>query len=143
MNKHSFKIRTVLIGLLATFATISISVPAMAGKKTKIETAVASIQPTVTFLGTENNNTLFSVAIDSEEPVKFELSITDAEGDVIYKQAYEASKFAKVFKLVNEGLSENPVGLSFHIQEKLSGVQHNFDVSSTTQIVNEVAITKL
>jgi hypothetical protein len=143
MNKHFFKIRTILVGLLATFVTVSISVPAMANKKNKIETALATIQPAVTFLGTENNNSLFSVAIDSEEPVKFELSITDAEGEIIYKQAFEASKFVKVFKLVNEGSSENSAGLSFHIQEKLSGVQHNFDVSSTTQIVNEVAITKL
>jgi hypothetical protein len=135
MNKHSFKIRTILVGLLATFATVSISVPAMA-HKTKIETSLASIQPTVTFLGTENNNSLFSVAIDNEEPVKFELSITDAEGEIIYQQAYEGSKFTKVFKLVNEGFSENPVGLSFHIQEKLSGVQHNFEVSSTTHIIN-------
>ncbi|CAN5799399.1 hypothetical protein BH10BAC3_BH10BAC3_17940 [soil metagenome] len=142
MNKYSFKIRTILVGLLTTFATVSISVPAMANKK-KIESALATIQPRVTFLGTENNSILFSVAIDSEEPVKFELSITDAEGEVIYKKAYEALKFVKVFKLVNEALSENPIGLSFYIKEKVSGVQHNFDASSTTEIVNEVAITKL
>ena len=143
MNKHSYKIRTILVGLLATVVTIGISVPATANNKTKIENAVKSIQPTVTFLGTENNQSLFSVALDNEEPVKFELSIKDAAGETIYKQAYEASKFVKVFKMVNEGTTENPVGLSFHIQFKPSGVQNNFEVSSTTEVVNEVAITKL
>ncbi|MES2647724.1 MAG: hypothetical protein V4717_12655 [Bacteroidota bacterium] len=143
MKKRSYKIRTILVGLVATIVSIGITVPAFANQKNKNAASLSTIQPAVTFLGSENNNALFSVALVNEAPVKFELLIEDASGEVIFKQDYEASKFSKVFKLVNEDLGGSPSGLSFKILVKPTGVIHNFEVNSTFQTINEVAITKL
>ena len=143
MKKNSFKIRTILVGLLATFATVSISVPAMANRKSQPASPVHTIQPTVKFLGSENNSSLFSVAFNNDAPVKFDVIIQDADGEVIFNQTFESSKFAKTFKLVNENTDANPEGLSFHIQVKPTGEQHSFEVSNETELVTEVEIVKL
>jgi hypothetical protein len=142
MKKNSFKIRTVLVGLLATLATVSFSVPAMANKTKSVSLAPIT-QPAIKFLGTENNNSFFSVSIANDTPVKFALSIQDADGETIYSGTYEASKFSKVFKLVNEGAVGNQAGLTFYIQELPNGVTHKFEVITETEFVKEVEITKI
>jgi hypothetical protein len=143
MKKKSYKIRTILVGLLATLISIVCSVPALANQKNNAAASLQTIQPTVKFVGSENGNALFSVVFENEVPVKFEIAIEDAQGEIIFKQTYEASKFSKVFKLVNEVPGNNPSGLSFKIQVLPTGVIHNFEISSTIKTFNEVAITKL
>ena len=143
MKKISFKIRTILVGLLATVVTIGIAVPAVANKKSQAAISQTNSQATVTYLGSENNASLFSVALNNSAPVKFTVIIRDAAGDIIYNQTFESSQFAKTFKLVNEGAYADPAGLSFHIQVKSSGEQHNFEVSTETEEVKEVEIVKL
>ena len=145
MNKHSFKIRTVLVGLLATFVTVSISVPAMANNKTKVVAVqqTTTQAPAVTYLGSENNTSLFSIAFNNDSTVKFDVIIRDADGDAIYNETYEASAFAKTFKLVNNGINAGPAGLTFTIQVKPSGEQYSFEVSSETEAVKQVEIVKL
>lgn len=143
MKKHSFKIRTILVGLLTTLVTVTFTVPAFANRKTQSAKLAAITQPAVKFLGTEDNSSLFSVALANETPVKFALTIKDAEGEVIFSETYEASKFSKVFKLVNAGDTNNSLGVSFQIQELPNGAAHTFDVSTETEYVKEVEITKL
>ena len=143
MKKKSYKIRTILVGLLATLSSIVFSVPAIANQKGNGAASEQTIQPTVTFIGSEHGDALFSVAFENEAQVKFEIAIEDAQGEIIFSQTYEASKFSKLFKLVNEVPGGNPSGLSFKIHVLPTGVIHNFEISSTIKTFNEVAITKL
>lgn len=143
MKKHSFKIRSIAVGLLASLLTLTISVPALANRKVQADSASQAIQPSVTFLRSEDNSSLFTVSLENETPVKFELVIKDAVGEEIFKETYETSKFSKVFKVVNESVISDPLGLSFQIRVLPNGVKHNFEVSTTIEHVKEIEITKL
>jgi len=143
MKKHFFKIRSIAVGLLATFVTLTISVPALANRKIQADSIAQAIQPSVTFLRSEDNSPLFTISLENETPVKFELIIKDATGEEIFKEIYETAKFLKVFKLVDENVTGDPLGLSFQVQVLPNGVKHNFEVSGTTEYVKEVEITKL
>lgn len=140
MKKHSYKLRNILTGLFATIVTFTLALPAMANNKSKA--IKAALTPVVSYLGSEHNNPLFSVELENETPAKFEISIRDTDGSVLYKEIYEASKFSKVFKLVNEEKAI-PAGLTFRIRELNTGVYHNFEVSTSTELVRDVEISKL
>jgi hypothetical protein len=134
--KHNM-IRTFAIALLATF-----TVPVLANKAKKADLKSIT-QPSVAFLGAEGENSLFAVQLENATPIKFVLSLTDAEGNNIYSQEFETASFSKVFKLVAENPGINANGLTFHFSVLTTGEKHDFEVKSATQLVKETAITKL
>ena len=79
----------------------------------------------------------------NEVPVKFVLNITDAEGNRVFSQQYDTTSFSKVFKLVADSNSTNPLGLSFEIVVLSTGEKHSFEVNTATETVNEVQVTKI
>lgn len=141
MKKNSFKIRTILVGL-AALVTVSFTTPALAANKNKVNALPAVSQPSVRFLSGDYSNSFFSVNLANETPVKIELTIQDETGSRIFKDTYDAANFSKVFKLVNEGSENISPSFTFQVKELETGVTHNFEVSTTTSFVKEVAITK-
>lgn len=134
--------KTNILSAFAIALLASISVPVLANK-TKSSSVKSVLNPEVTFLGTEGNNSLFSVQVANATPVKFVLTLTDAEGNEIYSHKYETANFSKVFKLVADNTNTNPLGLSFRIEVVPGGEKHDFEVSSATRVIKEVQITKL
>ena len=143
MKKTSFKIRTILVGLLATIVTVSFTTPVFAANKTKARALPAVSQPVVKFLSGDYSQSLFSVTLENEKPVKFEVTIQDETGVQLFKDTYDAASFSKVFQLVNEGGENNIPAFTFQVKELQTGVTHNFVVSSKTAYVKEVEITKI
>jgi hypothetical protein len=142
MKTKIMNLKNLVIALAAITASAGISNAALANKN-KSQNVKQLLQPTVKFLGTENNSALFSIEASNEAPVKFLLNITDAEGNRVFSQNYETSNFSKVFKLVADSNSSNPLGLSFEIVVLSTGERHSFEVNTTTEIVNEVQVTKI
>jgi hypothetical protein len=142
MKTKIMTLKSLVIALAAITASAGISNTALANK-TKSQNVRQLLQPSVKFLGTENNTALFSVEASNETPVKFTLNITDAEGNRVFSQNYDTSNFSKVFKLVADSNSSNPLGLSFEIVVLSTGERHSFEVNTTTEIVNEVQVTRI
>jgi hypothetical protein len=142
MKTNILNLKNLVIALAAITASAGISNTAMANK-TKSHNVKQLLQPTVKFLGTESNTALFSIEATNEIPVKFTLNITDAEGNRVFSENYETSNFSKVFKLVADSNSSNPLGLSFEIVVLSTGERHSFEVNTSTEIVNEVQVTKI
>lgn len=142
MKTKILNLKSLAIVLAATFTFAGLSNTALANK-TKSQNVKQLLKPTVKYLGTENNTALFAVEASNEAPVKFVLNITDAEGNRLFSQNYETTSFAKIFKLVTDSNSANPLGLSFEIVVLATGEKHSFEVNTTTEIVNEVQVTKI
>lgn len=142
MKKAIFHIRTVAIAVFATVAFGTITVPASAARN-RSNNVKPVLQPAVTFLGAENENAFFSIQLGNSAPVKFLLTITDAEGNRIFSQQFDAANFSKTFKLVNEATVASPIDFSFHFEVVSTGEKHEFEISTATQIVKDVQVTRI
>ena len=141
MKKNIIKVRSLALALALTVAVSSFSTSVMANKTENI-TVKQLLQPTVKFLGTENNTAVFSVEAGNEFPVKFALTIIDAEGNSIFNQEFESANFSKVFKLVADNTVSHPLNLSFDIEVLETGEKHTFEVNATSDSVNITEVTK-
>src|SRR6186713_3223478 len=114
MKQQFFKIRNILAGLTLSVCMVAVAIPASAKQK-KAEINTSTIQPVVKYIGSDAGSSLFSVQMNTEAPVYFQVVIKDSEGNELFRQGYESSKFEQHFKLVNEGL-DDAMDLSFSIE---------------------------
>lgn len=140
MKKNLFVIRKMMVGLM--FAAVVIAAPASAKSTKKAVTPAINIQPSVEFIGADNTGTLLHVNFDADSTVKFELTVNDANGELIYSQSFEAAKFSKYIKLVKED-SEASGALQVSIRTLPNGTKHSFSVVNEDKIINEVSVTKI
>ena len=141
MKKNIINIKHLVLALGLTLTASSFSTSLFANKTDNI--AVKQLlQPAVKFLGTENNIAVFAVESGNDFPVKFALTITDAEGNQIFSQEFESANFSKVFKLVADNTVSHPLDLSFNIEALETGERHTFEVNGTSESVNITEVTK-
>ena len=140
MKKNLFVIRKMIIGLTLAASFIIISAPAFSKGNTPATTANASFQPSVKYVGADNSGSLFQVEFDNETPVKFELTVSDNNGTVLYNEAFQATSFSKYIKLLSEG-DESNGHLNFSIRTA-DGTNYNYSVATVQETVKEVTITK-
>lgn len=140
MKQTFFKLRTIFTGLALSVAIILVAQPASA--KDKKQDSTVSISPVVEFIGSDENISLFSLTMDNATPVKFELVVSDANGAQVFIQEFEAAKFSKYFKLVNEGGGDNQ-DFTFTVRTLPNGIAHVFNATSSTRLQKNVTITKL
>lgn len=140
MKKHIIEFRKLFIGFAFTGILFLAAAPAIAAKPkaSKPETAM---EPRITYVGSNDNSTLVSVAFESAAPVKFEIILSDENG-TLYRQIFETATFSKYFKLVNEGNAYNG-NINLTIRNLANGESHNYAMSSDAELVNLVEITKL
>jgi hypothetical protein len=136
MKQQYFSIKSLFISGLFVFASLSV----LANNKHKASIPAFQIYPTVQYVGSENSGNLFSVQFDSDSLVKFDVIIKDGQGNVLYWKNFEASKFSKVFKLVNES-TDTVEDLAFTIRVT-DGAEYKFTATSTTNIERNVLISK-
>jgi hypothetical protein len=139
--KHAFlNLKTIFLCLGVTGFMAIISSPAIArGKKNNTITAVSS-QPAVTYVNTDATGSTFKVTFDTESKAKFELSVQDVNGNVLFKGIYESDKFSKYIKLLDEGF--DVTDLSFSIRVIPNGQVHNFNVNANTVFIKDVIVKK-
>jgi hypothetical protein len=140
MKQQFFKIRNILTGLTLSACMVAIAMPASAKPK-KNEINTSAIQPIVKYIGSDPGSSLFSVKMNTETSVYFQLVIKDGEGNELFRQGYESSKFEQYFKMVNEGTGDE-MNLSFSIEILPGGEVYTFQASSPSPLVKDVIITK-
>jgi hypothetical protein len=140
MKQTFFKLRTASIILALSGLMITLSVPSFAGNKNIEILSGASVQPSVKFLGTDNNSASFLVQLDAAAPVKFELNIKDKAGVSLFSQVFEAATFSKTFKMLTDG--DANLQLTFTVKTLPDGKLNSFAVSTQEKTVTEVVVTK-
>jgi hypothetical protein len=143
--KHTFlKFGKIAIGtVLSTFLVFSSSSVSAKPNKKQVESSI-QISPDVKFSGSDSDGASYiSVSFESPAPVKFEVIMTDANGNEFFSRDFEAGRFSKTFKLVNtvDGFAGMDLTLSIRIAD--SGKVHVFKVNSTVEQVASVSISKL
>jgi hypothetical protein len=140
MKQHSFKLRTSATVLALSGLMIMTSIPSFAHSN-KIEILSSeAIQPTVKYIGTDDKGAGFAVKFDATVPVKFELTIKDKSGIVLYTRVFESASFSKTFRLMMDD-SYN-LKVSFTIKTLPDGSEHTFNVNTEEKTITDVAVTK-
>ena len=144
MKKNLFVIRKAIIGFTLSVSLLCAAAPAFAKDAKKSNSTNIKINPSVEYIGTDNQSgSFFHVKLDNDIPVRFLLSILNENGDILYTQEYESAKFSKYVKLQNEGTADNDMKFSFTIKTLPFGENHTFNVSTEVKTVKDVVITKL
>ena len=143
--KHTFlKFGKIAIGtVLSTFLVFSSTSVSAKPNKKQAESNI-NISPVVKFSGTDSDGASYiSVSFESPMPVKFEVILTDANGNEFFSRDFESTRFLKTFKLVNmaEGFAGMDLTLSIRIAD--TGKAHVFKVNSTVEQVASVSISKM
>ena len=89
-----------MIGLLFS-TSLLISASSYSKSAKKVSASSAAIQPSVRYVGDDNAGSFFEVRFNGETAVKFDLTIVDENGNLLYNQAFEATTFSKYIKFVN------------------------------------------
>ena len=138
MKKYSFKILSkrslsaVLIAALISVNTNAAEIPA--------RTAFHESTATVKYLGSDSNSYTFNVAYLNEGGEKFSLRIIDEAGNTLFTGTYSDKKFAKRFRLMKEDVDGK---LNFVIKNLKDNSVQTFQVTTTSQIVEDVVIKKV
>jgi hypothetical protein len=138
MKKHSFKIyikRIAGIALIATFISVNANAAEIAADTALYETAA-----TVKYIGTENNSYVFSVVYNNDKGEKFSLRIADDGGNILFTQVYTDKKFDKRFRLLKDDIDGK---LNFIIKNLKDNSVQKFQVTTTSQIVEDVVVQKM
>jgi hypothetical protein len=138
MKKNSFKIfakRTAGAVLISAFIFANAGAVEM-----PVKTAFHENAATVKYLGADNESYIFNVAYNNESGEKFLLRITDAEENTLFTGTYTDKKFDKRFKLLKEGSDGK---LKFIIRDLKDNSVQTFEVTTTSQVVEDVVVKKV
>jgi hypothetical protein len=138
MNKNSFKI---FVRRIAGAVLFSALVSAAAGAaEMAVNKAFHETVATVKYVGGDNESYVFNVAYNNESGQKFLLRITDADDNTLFAGTYTDKKFDKRFKLLKE---ESDGKLKFVIKNLKDNSVQTFEVTTTSQVVEDVVIKKV
>jgi hypothetical protein len=107
---------------------------AVAQKTTDSSTAPVAA---VSYLGYNNDQLSFLMKYETENGEKFNVTITDADGNVLFNENFTDKKFSKIFKSPLETGS-----LTFIISNPKNKDEKKFRVSTERRMVEEFSITK-
>jgi hypothetical protein len=99
----------------------------------------ATIQPSVKYVGSDDNGSSFLVKVDAPTAVTFEVSIKDKAGMILFTKVFEAVSFSKTFKVLED---DNSKELTFSITTLPDGKANNFKVSTEEKAITEISVVK-
>ncbi len=118
----------------ASFLLIASFTGACAQKATDSTAAgVAS----VSYIGYNDDQLSFLMKYENESGGKYSVTVTDADGNILYNESFTAKKFSKVFKTHAETPS-----LTFVISNPKKKEEKKFQVNNQRHMVEEFSITK-
>lgn len=92
-------------------------------------------QATVNFLRLENGNLYFTVKYHHDKGPKFNISVTDASGENLYKGYFSGKDYARVFRAPAD-LGK----LTVVIRNSSERTQHKFEITSQSRLVRETYV---
>ena len=97
--------------------------------------------PNVQYVGTLDGQPLFRFQLDNKAGEIYHLTIKDDEGTVLYTERFTDKQFAKSFKFDNA--ERNNVKLTFVLEGNKTVQSREFNVNSSTQVLDNVVVTTL
>ncbi|HXB94259.1 MAG TPA: hypothetical protein VNU70_03835 [Puia sp.] len=95
---------------------------------------------TVKYLGTEEDMIVFNVSYPNPEGNKFQVTIKDQDGSIIYRDYFSERSFYRQFRLPKA--DKDRIVFIFH-QNEAADVVKTFEINVNSRYVREVAIRKL
>ncbi|HEX3934909.1 MAG TPA: hypothetical protein VHW43_09550 [Puia sp.] len=95
---------------------------------------------TVKYLGTQDDMVVFNVSCSNPEGSRFQLSIKDQDGSLLYQNTFADKSFYKQFRLPKT--DKDRVVFIFHNNHDADLVKA-FEINVNSRFVHEVAIKKL
>jgi hypothetical protein len=127
--------------IIAFAALVLLSNSSAFANKANIEIlSTASIQPSVKYVGSDENGSAFLVKVDAPTAVTFEVTIKDKAGMLLFTKVFEAASFSKTFKVLED--DDNSKELTFSITTLPDGKSNNFKVSTEEKAITEISVVK-
>ena len=107
--------------------------------KDKIAT-VSKSQVSVKYAGASDNSVVFKVQFHNPTAQKFSFLIKNEAGDILFSGQYNDANFSKTIHLLKENEDMNPV---FIIRTGNQTIENSFSITSSTEVVEDVVVTRL
>jgi len=139
-NSVSTRVAKAVFALVAAVVLfVSNPLTSQAGMiKNKKTATLPESQVSVSYVGSNENNVIFSVKFENPTAARFWLIIKNGAGEIIYRQASNDVHFSRAIYL--EG-SESKMNPTFIIRKGNEESVHSFAVSLST--TEQVSVTKL
>jgi len=134
MKKQSFNTLVKRSVLSLGLSTILLAGAASAQSSTNPD-------PAVKYIGTLDGQPMFKVQLNNQTGNVYHLTIKDDEGTVLYTERFTDKQFAKSFKFDNA--ERNNVKLTFILEGNKTVQYREFNVNSSTQVLDNVVVTTL
>ena len=134
MKKQSFSTLVKRSVLSLGLSTILLAGAASAQSSTNPD-------PAVKYIGTLDGQPMFKVQLNNQTGNVYHLTIKDDEGTVLYTERFTDKQFAKSFKFDNA--ERNNVKLTFILEGNKTVQSREFNVNSSTQVLDNVVVTTL
>jgi hypothetical protein len=103
--------------------------------------AQSSPEPLVKYIGTLDGQPIFRVQLENQPGSTYHLTIKDDEGTVLYAEKIKDKQFSKSFKFDNA--NRDNVKLTFTVQGNKNTQSKEFNVNTTTKVLDNVVVTIL
>ena len=134
MKKQSFNTLVKRSVLSLGLSTILLAGAASAQSSTNPD-------PAVKYIGALDGQPMFKVQLNNQTGDVYHLTIKDDEGTVLYTERFTDKQFAKSFKF--ENAERNNVKLTFILEGNKTVQSKEFNVNSSTQVLDNVVVTTL
>jgi len=93
----------------------------------------------IIYKGTDTNSFLtFQVVYNNPTGTPFSLSVSNPSGELLYSDTFKEVQFNKTFKVLKDEISK----LNFTIRDSKTGVTENFEINVTSNVIENVAVTR-
>jgi hypothetical protein len=136
INARVVRVAIVSLSLFATSLVSMIPQVAIAQTGAYVTPSSAIIK----YLGFVEDKLLFNVDIENKKEERCWISIQDESGEVLYRQEFKETRFAKTFGVKKDELEgKNLVFVLMRGKEKQEQV---FQVSTNTRVIQDVIVAK-
>lgn len=97
--------------------------------------------PVVNYLGKSNGQPMVQVDFENKEGLTYEMSVKDPQGNILYSNRFNDSKFSKTFQVAQE--EPGDVKLTFTFSSAKSKQSKVIEINTYTSIKNDFLITRL
>lgn len=98
-------------------------------------------EPTIKYIGSLDGQPVFGVQLDNVNNSVYHLTIKDDAGDILYSEKIKGKEFSKKFKF--ESADRQNIKLTFIVDGKEGSQSQEFQVNTSTKVLNDVVVTSL
>ncbi|SIS58241.1 hypothetical protein SAMN05421788_10166 [Filimonas lacunae] len=131
-----FSFTTLVVALLLVCAPFL----SKANANNEKEVLLTEKQVSIQYAGYNDNSVVFRVKFENPTAQKFSLIIKNEAGDVLFQGKYSDTAFNKAVHILKEEAEMNP---TFIIRVGNQKVEQTFSVSSNTDVVEDVVVTRI